>query len=422
MKARLIVGGELRADGETSDGERRIVESIARVLQVRELAVLLGSGASMHLGSPSIRHMTLDAMEALLEQHANESLARVEPALATVVGDDEVDFEDLLATVSTALAFAARANASSVPMHGREVSVDVLAELLAALNRALALACDLPCLPEDAPLLDPWRPHREFLRRLLQSRRGDLSRPWIFTTNYDLVLERTLDDAGIPYFDGFVGTVDRTMQLETYQYDLYLPPAGGDRRLLRVPNMLRLAKLHGSINWRSVPSPSGRGTRRVVQRMGAVETGDLAVIYPTPQKETDVVGHPYADLLRLFGAALTASETAVLCIGYGFADEHINRLIYQALPSNPTLQLVIVDPFGVHEEGAFCEGPVASLAQIPDQRIAVLTGEDTKFDLMPFACMPDPERIIPDRSEIVDALSDALLRGNAEAEETETAP
>lgn len=184
--------------------------------------------------------------------------------------------------------------------------------------------------------------------------------------------------------------------------------------------MLRLAKLHGSINWRSVPSPSGRGTRRVVQRTGAGESEDLALIYPTPQKETDVVGHPYADLLRLFGAALGASETAVLCIGYGFADDHINRLIYQALPSNPTLQLVIVDPFGVHEDGAFCEGPVASLAQIPDQRIVVLTGDDTKFESMPFVCMPDPERITPDRSEIVDALSDALL--GDDAEETETAP
>ena len=136
----------------------------------------------------------------------------------------------------------------------------------------------------------------------------------VFTTNYDLVIERTLDDAGVPYFDGFVGTVNRVMQLESYQQDLYLPPQADGRRLVRTPNVMYLYKLHGSVNWRSGVSPAGHGTVHVEQSSQVGEDEELVLIYPTPQKEADVLGHPYADLLRAFSTTLSAPG---VCRGFG---------------------------------------------------------------------------------------------------------
>ncbi len=423
---RLIVAGEVRADGSSEDGHRRIIDTFSRLLQVKQIVVLIGSGASMHLGSPSIRRMDKASLQGLLRHQGAEVQVIDGEALDAIVGDTTVDLEDLLAQLSTAVAFAQRAGISTLPFHERSVPFAEVDSLLRALNRALAHACDIPARP-GALDDDPWAAHREFFRRMLQSRRSDLPRPRVFTTNYDLVIERTLDDAGIVYFDGFAGTVDRAMQLATYDYEFYLPAAADGRRLMRVPNVLQLMKLHGSINWYSAASPSGRGTHRVIQRSGAPPEGELAMIYPTPQKEFDVVGFPYADLLRLLSAALVSPETALLCVGYGFADEHINRLIYQALPSNPTLQLLIVEPFGVLDGAEFGTSAVADLAQVQDQRIAVVTGEDAKFESLPFSCMPDPERFAKDpAADVMDVLSAALLgspvaapiepNANAEAE------
>ena len=408
MEALLIVGGAVRADGASGDGARRLRDCVSRLLQVRELVVLLGSGASFHLGSPSIRNMSASDIEAMVHRHLPEASDLVAPPIRRFVGEGSADLEDLLALLSTALAFASASGMDPLSIRGISISVQDVEELRRALTVALARACELPI--DGAGGDDPWSAHREFFRRLLAGRRSDLPPPWVFTTNYDLAIERTLDDSGVTYLDGFTGTVDRAMHLESYRHDLYMPSESTERRLIRVPGMLRFAKIHGSINWRSAISPSGRQTRRVVHVSAARDPGELALIYPTPHKETDVVGHPYADLLRLFAGALAAPETALLSVGYGFADDHINRLIYQALPSNATLQVLVVDPYGVHEEGAFRSGPIAKLAQVPDQRIAALTGEDTRFERFPFTCMPDVDRFDPEGGvEVMAALSDALL-------------
>ena len=58
----------------------------------------------------------------------------------------------------------------------------------------------------DPPFdVDPLLAHRTFLSRIVRSRRSNLPRPRIFTTNYDLVIESALDELGYPYIDGFSG-------------------------------------------------------------------------------------------------------------------------------------------------------------------------------------------------------------------------
>ena len=55
----------------------------------------------------------------------------------------------------------------------------------------------------------------------------------LVTFNYDLLLERALDNLGVLYFDGFLGTINRTLRTESYHYDLYYPGETTEGRVSR---------------------------------------------------------------------------------------------------------------------------------------------------------------------------------------------
>ncbi len=46
----------------------------------------------------------------------------------------------------------------------------------------------------------------------------------IFTTNYDLLIERALEHAQLPYFDGFVGSFEPFFHIDCIEDENYLPP------------------------------------------------------------------------------------------------------------------------------------------------------------------------------------------------------
>jgi hypothetical protein len=130
-------------------------------------------------------------------------------------------------------------------------------------------------------------------------------------------------------------------------------------------------------------------------------------------------------------------ETAFLVSGYSFSDAHINRIIFEALASNPTLQLFVADPFGVLDHNETSEGPkaapaadarsglpetlafrdnaIARLAQIQDARIAVLTGEAATFENLATELLPNPDALVlseddPDHEALRRALVDVVKR------------
>ena len=406
----LFVGGQLRASGESEQFYRRVSSVLATFLQVKNLSVLVGAGPSYPLGSPRIRGMTKHDLNEMLGR-AGETLGNDGTALIDVLLEmhsGKVDLEETLKTLSSAVTVSRAFGGKPVAVGEVTIGADALSETRRVLNRSLALDCDLPRLDRmDSEMAgDPLAAHRVFLTRLLGSRRIDLPRVRLFTTNYDLVLEKALDQLAIPYFDGFSGGVEKAFRPETYAQDLYLPPEGDQRRMLRVPDVVYLYKLHGSITWRTRSLPGGHASEEVVQvHAGApVSAEDLVVIYPTPQKESDALGYPYSALFRAFSEALAQSDSALLAIGYGFADDHVNRLVLQAL-GNPSFQLFVVSPHGVLEELSgsvqsddglkFVDGPISRLAQTRDARITVLTGAEAGL-FASFATESMPE--IPDVS------------------------
>jgi hypothetical protein len=193
-----------------------------------------------------------------------------------------------------------------------------------------------------------------------------LPRAKIFTLNYDLLVERALDNIGVHYFDGFIGTINRTMRTESYHYDLYFPGETTEGRVSRVDRVLHLYKLHGSINWRRRVSSAADV---IISHTQPAETeyGDV-MIYPSPLKVTEMNGYPYSEMFRHLSTHINQPQSVLVSVGYSFQDSHVNRLIYQAL-TIPSFVLIVVIPDASNPE-------IVRLNELKSKRILVLTGAE----------------------------------------------
>jgi hypothetical protein len=413
----FLVGGIIKELVTTSDAFV-VGEYLSSLLQVRNLVVLLGSGASFHLGSPQTRDLTNQQVLDLIAKAGGVTSDPDASLLATINPNDDGDLEQLLNGLQLATSLATQAGQDRVALGGGESAQSYpkhqVDNLRRSINRALAHACQLPA--EGATLeppfdTDPLLAHRRFLSRIVRSRRSNLPRPRIFTTNYDLLIERALDELGYPYIDGFSGTVDRRLNLAFYGLDFHRVETTTQSIVARAEGAAYIHKVHGSLNWRSSVERdriTGLESLEVRQEAASLTDDELVLIYPTAAKEGDSLAYPYSDLLRLLGDAVQQEDTAVLVAGYGFGDPHINRLLLRSLATNPALNVFVADPKAVlsNEDLAAVTSDtdtlgrslsdigakpkptaVAALAASADSRIAVLTGDLGKFselaELMP---------------------------------------
>ena len=403
----FVVGGVVKSVIAGSD-TTAVRDHLSSLLQVQNLVILLGSGASFHLGSPQTRNLTNHQVLEIIQKSGISPTVKDGELLATINPGDKGDLEKLLNGLQLAASLASQANQTSIALGTGEniksYSTEEINGLRQRINYALSQACELPSAdqPLDAPYdNDPLLAHRTFLSRMVQSRGANLPRPRIFTTNYDLVIERALDELGYPYIDGFSGTVDRRLNLAFYGLDFHRVETTTQSVLSRTDGVLYLHKVHGSLNWRpsnTIDRNTGLQSLEVKQSSSARANDDLVLIYPTSSKEGDTLAYPYSDLLRLLSDAVQQDDTAVIVAGYGFADAHINRILLRTLATNSALSILVADPFAVLDEGDWHKlnteaqqrmlneldvtpkkTAIAALASTNDSRVAVLTGNCGKF-------------------------------------------
>jgi len=153
-------------------------------------------------------------------------------------------------------------------------------------------------------------PHKTFAQWLYASYAG---RGWpieIFTTNYDLLLEKAMEEVGVPYFDGFVGSVTPFFAPESVEAD--------DTHVTRLSD---------------IASPAG----------------EELMIFPSREKYVESRKLPflaYQDRLRRF---LSNGEAVLFIIGYSFSDEHLNEIIFQGLRGNSRLAVNVL-MYGIEKE------------------------------------------------------------------------
>ena len=189
------------------------------------------------------------------------------------------------------------------------------------------------------------------------SRTGNKERLNIFTTNYDRLIEVGAELAGIHLMDRFVGIMMPIFRSSRLNLDIHYNPPGirGEPRYLE--GVARLTKLHGSVDWvqnggeiRRIGLPFGaKNVNPYLKAPGLDSVNALQLmIYPNSAKDRETAEYPYVELFRDFAASICRPNSTLVTYGYGFADEHINRVI-QDLLTIPSTHLVIIsynDPIG----------------------------------------------------------------------------
>lgn len=177
------------------------------------------------------------------------------------------------------------------------------------------------------------------------SRTATRERLNLFTTNYDRLIEYGCDLAGLHVIDRFVGALSPIFRATRLNIDMHYNPPGirGEPRYLE--GVIRLCKIHGSIDWRW----EGKELRRFAVPFGAESnhpdipkepTGSV-MIYPNPAKDIETLDYPYAELFRDFAASVCRPNSALVTYGYGYGDDHVNRVIKDML-TIPSTHLVII--------------------------------------------------------------------------------
>lgn len=187
--------------------------------------------------------------------------------------------------------------------------------------------------------------HGQFVCRI--SRHADPSVK-VFSLNYDPLIERAAARFLVRVIDGYLGAEHA-----------YFDPALFEERIGRIRGTHRgkqfdetvkpihLLKLHGSLGWYECQI---YGVRRcgfdTVHRCGfdAVRrcefdtalpaTTKRLMVPPQRRKAADTMYPPYSALWSTFRGCLAHNAAPInrlVCIGYGFADEHVNAVIEAAL-------------------------------------------------------------------------------------------
>lgn len=182
------------------------------------------------------------------------------------------------------------------------------------------------------------------------SRTGNRERLNIFTTNYDRLIEVGAELAGVHIMDRFVGTMMPVFRSSRLNLDIHYNPPGirGEPRYLE--GVARLTKLHGSVDWvqncdeiRRMGLPFGADDVAPYLNAPGLKGANALklMIYPNSAKDRETAEYPYVELFRDFAAAICRPNSTLVTYGYGFGDEHINRVIHDML-TIPSTHLVVI--------------------------------------------------------------------------------
>lgn len=306
---------------------RREVEKIRDHLGSHEglLAFLVGAGSSAAVKDiegkpliPTVGALSEHSRQAVADLDNDDATPHVE-AYDTIVSECEmaladaaepetlirgVNVEDVLSSVRTKLSAIGPADRiSGLDRPGLE-----------AIEERIRTTIASAAFPSDGQIPTEL-PHHHFARWI--RRLGRTSAVEIFTTNYDTLFERALEDERVPVFDGFVGA---------------RRPFFSAASLVRPPAMpgsawTRLWKLHGSINWHMADFAEDKN--RIIR---GAESAQGEMIFPSLHKYDESRKQPYASMLDHLGHLLDHPTGALLVtIGYSFGDQHINEIVFDAL-------------------------------------------------------------------------------------------
>tara|TARA_B100000508_G_scaffold133878_1_gene124132 strand:+ start:493 stop:1854 length:1362 start_codon:yes stop_codon:yes gene_type:complete len=347
----------------------RIKALLSQWLRMENQAVLLGSGCSLQHEGLLFWDLESQTLEFLKDKYQNPdykddaAFKIINNRMSQRCADNFVgtNFEEWLSYLTNAHFLLQDKNSGLKKIELEvigEVHAKTLETLLLDIEKLIFSLCTLE-LP--MPQMNGVTTHHAFVAKLL-ARDPSLGRAHIFTTNYDTLIEQALDHLNILYADGFTGKSVSRFDTSSYGLDVYYPGEVSEGRVRRYDKYLHLYKLHGSISWKIDPEikdiiskhpnlKQARSWKTETELKGKIkkidnayeETNGTLGILPTANKFSQTLSTPFAHLFRSLNIELKKQQTFLLIMGYGFADEHINKIIDDAM-TNPSLVLLVVSP------------------------------------------------------------------------------
>lgn len=393
--------------GKAITDESELKAYLASLLRLENVGLLLGAGASCSAGGRVMRQLWKDFLESspaeadkLLAQKFISEPQRVGPrpptppvplsAVPTPPSppSETPNIEELVDNLEIAIHELRRQG------HADLVGAQ---QLRAALFRAVLRAATLNDLwwksQDGAELAEGLASHRAVLQKLTSARQPGQSAPWVFTTNYDLAIEWAAEAIDMHVINGFLGVHSRRFSPQSFDLGFRNTQARGEARF-GVYNIY-LAKLHGSLTWKEVDrnlyEVSAAQAWPEISNFIQGKTNDLNyLVLPRAAKYFQTVGYVLGELLRRFAEFMARPQTALIIAGYGFGDEHINRLLRSAL-LNPTLQVVIYLPeFAGNPADANLTPTVRRLLALQNPRVTIVGGGEEAFFSKLAEHLPDP--------------------------------
>lgn len=279
-------------------------------------SILLGAGASYAYGVPMMREFYCDFLTLINERYS--ACAQLAETLATRRGGEKQDLETLMTDLQMVIGIAP--GLSKLGLEDSKVAEHVkrAEELRGYLDAYIIDTCER---------FDRSRSSVETAELLSLREFGPL---WVFTTNYDRVLENACIVARVDYSDGF-------SQAEG------APVADWSGTFTQG---VRIVKLHGSVNW-YIDEKGGQIHR--LDRGYALPAHDFRLtrrdhnlrplmIIPTLEKQTTT--EPYVHLATWFGDALRDTRVLIV-IGSSLRDDHIRGVVRTRME---LLHVVLVNP------------------------------------------------------------------------------
>ena len=330
---------------------------LSTLFQAEHLNLLVGSGLTTAIADKA-GVCPIDMASATLPLEFADAVDEAAQRTANTLGRRASNIEDQIRTVAELIGGLRIIACSQTVVAG---IIQLLSDWQFALDRVLSSFLTRILATErgvDLTLTDTTRqgqaePIRRFLSGFLlpfASRAATRERTHIFTTNYDRLIEFGCDLLGLRVVDRFVGNLAPVFHSSRLGIDLHYNPPGirGEPRYLE--GVVRLSKLHGSVDWRRALGPSGGiEVQRRALPFGATDShpevphrpGEELLVYPNAAKDVETLEFPYAELFRDFAAAVCQPNAVVVTYGYGFGDDHVNRVLRDML-SIPSTHLVII--------------------------------------------------------------------------------
>lgn len=156
----------------------------------------------------------------------------------------------------------------------------------------------------------------------------------IFTTNYDLYIERATDQIlkryKLVFNDGASGYFDR--YLDSSNFNRTVSYKGlNDNYIDEIPS-ITLIKPHGSINW-------VKENQNIVIKNEVVE--EPIIVKPDGYEATTTFeNNHFHEMLRIFQMELDKPQSVLFVIGFSFQDKHIAKMVKRAV-QNPELMVYV---------------------------------------------------------------------------------